>query len=214
LVESTGLVSPLSPKSWSDYQDPQRLIHAAQDNRNWIDLDILSPKLLHEFRRQHALPSEEPATTLAKSAARINAWARQSKRGIDIRLRRKIDEKYAEVTDFHLVSNSAEYNDIEKYIMVDDSEVFEMPGQSAVIVELDDTSTTSELLSEFYDPPSRSSTQTTLPRYDPRADIQPLVSHVPELGEYGALPRSNQATTAHAAVASCKLLGEDYRFAM
>ncbi|KXT10453.1 hypothetical protein AC579_7893 [Pseudocercospora musae] len=80
-------------------------LHAAShivqtpDHKHWIDVDVLSPKLLRELRLQYDThPSDQPRP-VAKGAARIKAWTRQTKLGFVIRLRRKLSTGRDQVTD-------------------------------------------------------------------------------------------------------------------
>ena len=167
-----GLVSPLlSPVPLHDGSGAQTPIVQTQDSRQWIDLDYLSPKLLRELRRQYD-PSiaDEPSGPLAKGAARIKAWARQSKQGIQIRLRRKLNAEHDEVTDIHLVPDATASG----YEARDDKLplIAELSGMDNEINELPDTTSTIRQELEASQVQSRTSTGSSvgepLPRYEPR----------------------------------------------
>lgn len=101
-------------------------------------------------------------------AAKIKAFVRQTKQGIDIRLRRKINAEQEEVTDIQLIPNSTipshEFHN-EKAPLAS-----ELPASLNEISELPDTSTPLEL--DAAPAPSRTSTGESisepLPKYEPR----------------------------------------------
>jgi hypothetical protein len=170
-----GFVSPiLSPLDGGG----QLPIVQTPDSRQWIDLDYLSPKIVKELRRQYD-PSikDEPNGPLARGAAKVKAWARSSKLGIEIRLRRKLSPDQDEVTDIHLVPNTLDppfgFRDKKLPLIAElpatSSLLPELPGE---ITEMPDTSTKAELSGVSI--PSRTSTDSTLgeplPRYEPRQD--------------------------------------------
>ena len=164
----SGIVSPIVPFSLQDGNSLQSPIVQTSDSKQWIDLDYMSPKLLKELRRQYD-PSlkDEPSGPLAKGAAKVKAWARQSKLGIDIRLRRRINADHDEVTDIRLVPDpgpqQTEWQD-EKV-----PQVAELPGAQNEINEMPDSSVPPEL--DAVQLPSRTSTISStgepLPRYEP-----------------------------------------------
>jgi hypothetical protein len=171
--DENGLVSPVfSPFEADAGHLP---IVQTSDSKQWIDLDYLSPKILKELRRQYD-PSikDESAGSLAKGAAKVKAWMRQSKLGIEIRLRRKVNSDRDEVTDIHLVPNSLgshyglrdEKLPLIAELPATNQVLAELPGE---ITEMPDTSTKSELSGVAI--PSRSSTDSTLgeplPKYEP-----------------------------------------------
>lgn len=166
-----GIVSPVSPFPALD----QKIIstpyaHTGSTNKQWIDLDLISPKLLRELRRQYdPSPPDGPSHPLAKGAAKVKAWARQSKLGIDIRLRRKITAEHDEVTDIRLVPDPTHGFDQKPPLMA------ELPGASNEISELPDTSLPQELPTGTIREVSRSSTGSSitepLPLYEPPRSI-------------------------------------------
>ena len=180
-----NLVPPLaSPYPFLDHKhEYSPLVLTGPDNKRWVDLEEVSPKLLKELRRQYALsPNLESSKPLAKGAAKVKAWARQSKRGIDIRLRRKLDDKHDEVTDIHLIPDfkppiDPGYLELEAkpWLMhatggeLAGSEVFEMPDNS----KIQELSSQEQPPSPRW-PPSRTSTGSsiaeTLPMYEPAFD--------------------------------------------
>ncbi|KAK3711709.1 hypothetical protein LTR37_009486 [Vermiconidia calcicola] len=149
------------------------------DSKQWVDLDILSPKVLNELRRQYD-PSlkSEPTGTLAKSAAKVKAWVRQNKVGVDIRLRRRVSAGHDEVTDIHLVPDQAipsfqRRNEKPFLISELEGELNQIPaGLPREVNELPDTSVLPELSAARH--PSRNSTASStgepLPRYEPRSE--------------------------------------------
>ncbi|KAK3720160.1 hypothetical protein LTR37_003984 [Vermiconidia calcicola] len=149
------------------------------DSKQWVDLDILSPKILNELRRQYD-PSlkDEPTGTLAKSAAKVKAWVRQNKVGVDIRLRRRVSAGRDEVTDIHLIPDQAIpsfQRRNEKPFLI--SELDGEPNQISTglpgeINELPDTSILPELsaVRHPYRNSTGSSTGEPLPRYEPRSE--------------------------------------------
>jgi len=158
------------------------------DNRAWIELDHISPKLLRELQRQYdPSPKDGPRHPLAKSAAKVKAWARQSKLGIDIRLRRKINAEHDEVTDIHLVPEPfVGQNERLKSIAKQDLQNVDLPWMAELpaqneISELPDSSVTQELSTisqrEPENNPERSYSGDTitepLPRYVPRQEVGP-----------------------------------------
>ena len=115
-------------------------------------------------------------------AAKIKAFVRQTKHGIDFRLRRRLSEK-DEVFDISLVSTSPapqpEFGD-EKLPLIP-----ELPGTVNEVNELPDTSTALEL--DAAQPPSRTSTGDSigepLPRYEPRRSSSDPLLAVGEIGQ-------------------------------
>ena len=163
-----GLVSPVSPLAAIDRKLAQSpIIHTSLDNKQWVDLDYLPPKLLRELRRQYD-PSEkdESLHPIAKGTSRVKAWARQSKRGIEIRLRRKLNDQNDEVTDIRFVPEPLPDLDVKLPL------VPELPTYENEICELADTSTPGELGTEITGDFSRTSTGSMdsepLPIYEAR----------------------------------------------
>lgn len=151
------------------------------DCKQWIDLEYLSPKILRELRRQYD-PSlkDEPTGALAKGAAKVKAWLRPSKFGIDVRLRRRLGPGQDEVTDIQLVPQSleswprwgGEAPPLVSELSASTAVLAELPAQSSrgEVLEMPDTSTQAEL--SGVPVPSRPSTDDSLgeplPRYEPR----------------------------------------------
>lgn len=166
------MIPSFDQKSASDFRSASPIVQTS-DNKQWIDLDYLSPKLIHELRRQYD-PSlkDEPNGTFAKHAAKIKAWARQSKRGIDFRLRRKINATQDEVTDFRLVQEPLNADDEHA------GWISELPGAQNEISEMPDTSVPQELAVTVRSPSIRSTGTTStepLPRYEPRPSAASIV---------------------------------------
>lgn len=163
-----GLVSPIaSPLGTLD----RKLLAAnpivqTADSKEWLDLDSVSPKLLRELRRQYDPSFCEEKGPLAKGAARIKAWSRSTKRGLEIRLRRKVSQEHDVVTDYRLFINP----------MSGDEPLLlpEMPSDN-VIYELPDTSAIPELSTDADEArrDSVGSTGEALPRYEPPAAASP-----------------------------------------
>ncbi|OTA32133.1 hypothetical protein BTJ68_07875 [Hortaea werneckii EXF-2000] len=103
--KDSAISSPVSPLPVRDLVPGQSaVIQTLHDNKQWVDLDYLSPKLIRELCRQYGPPPEQDSTsTISKGAAKVRAWARHSKLGIDIRLRRKLNLERDEVTDIRLI---------------------------------------------------------------------------------------------------------------
>ena len=170
--DDVGLVSPVPFEADASHLP----IVQTSDSKHWIDLDYLSPKILRELRRQYDPSIKDESTgSLAKGAAKVKAWMRQSKLGIEIRLRRKLNSDHDEVTDIHLIPDSPEPH----YRLRDEKLplIAELPATNQILAELPgeitempDTSTNSELSGVAI--PSRSSTDSTLgealPVYEPR----------------------------------------------
>lgn len=101
-------------------------------------------------------------------AAKIKAFVRQTKHGIDFRLRRKLNAEHEEVTDIQMVANEA----IRQHDFGDEKHpsIPELPATLKEISELPDTSTALEL--DAVPVTSRTSTGDSinepLPRYEPR----------------------------------------------
>ncbi|KAK5123344.1 hypothetical protein LTR85_002775 [Meristemomyces frigidus] len=168
-----GLGSPVSPLPNIDQKFALGFpIQTGSHNKQWIDLDLISPKLLRELRRQYeSSAQDEPSHPLAKGAAKVKAWARQSKLGIDIRLRRKINAEHDEVTDIRLVPEPAPGYDVKLPLMA------ELPGALNEISELPDSSLPQELPTTSTREPPRSSTGSStaepLPLYEPPKNSPP-----------------------------------------
>ncbi|KAI7123571.1 hypothetical protein KC352_g32510 [Hortaea werneckii] len=141
------------------------VIQTLHDNKQWVDLDYLSPKLIRELCRQYGPPPEQDSTsTISKGAAKVRAWARHSKLGIDIRLRRKLNLEHDEVTDIRLIPEPRAIPREKP------APVAELPGQPHEIQELPDNSRARELAC----PPARGLSGSSLddnvdplPRYEP-----------------------------------------------
>lgn len=160
-----GLVSPLaSPLGTLD----RKLLAAnpivqTADSKEWLDLDSVSPKLLRELRRQYDPSCCEEKGPLAKSAARIKAWSRSTKRGLEIRLRRKVSQEHDVVTDFRLFINStSEDEPLSLPEMPCDNAIYELPDTSAI----PELSTDSDAARRD----SIGSTGEALPRYEPTVE--------------------------------------------
>lgn len=133
-------------------------------------------------------------------AAKIKAFVRQTKHGIDFRLRRKLSEK-DEVFDISLVSTlpvpQQELGD-EKLPLIP-----ELPGTVNEINELPDTSTALEL--DAAQQPSRTSTGDStgepLPRYEPRRSSSDPVLAVVDI-EQGSGDPLRPSITSHKPSAS------------
>lgn len=174
------LVSPVSlsgarPES---LVGPEPLILTGPNNKQWIDLDIISPKLLEELRRRNALPSsDEGPRAISKGAAKIKAWARQGRRGVDVRLGRKLDGKCDEYTNFKLtpdILTTSDHKDAPSFTAPPLTSIPELPGLSNTIHEMPGTSKAQELDSDDCAPrqvPSSRSSMSmcdTLPKYEAR----------------------------------------------
>ncbi|KAI7171818.1 hypothetical protein KC316_g10981, partial [Hortaea werneckii] len=164
--KDSAISSPVSPLPVRDLMPGQSpVIQTLHDNKQWVDLDYLSPKLIRELCRQYGPPPEQDsASTISKGAAKVRAWARHSKLGIDIRLRRKLNLEHDEVTDIRLVPEPRPVP-LEK-----PAPVAELPGQPHEIQELPDNSRARELAC----PPARGFSGSSLddnvdplPRYEP-----------------------------------------------
>ncbi|KAK4545580.1 hypothetical protein LTR36_002930 [Oleoguttula mirabilis] len=192
-----GLASPVSP--FPDTLSPY--VRTEAHTKQWIDLDLISPKLLRELRRQYdPSPRDEPSHALAKGAAKIKAWARQSKVGIDIRLRRKINAEHDEVTDICLVPDPVPSYDLKLPLMA------ELPGALNEISELPDSSLPQELPTAITREPSRSSISKSnaepLPLYEPPSndrftnDTRIRLSEPAERGDQYALHRRSSSDSS------------------
>lgn len=139
------------------------------DQRQWIDLELLNPKFLKGLSQYAESDKDGPNSRFGRSAAKIKAWARQSKAGIDIRLRRKIDSEKDEITDIRLVPDT--YPSSVSDYAGKPSTMQELPAIQS-FAELADTtiSPATELDATRIGQPSRSSTSSTigepLPRYE------------------------------------------------
>ncbi|KAK5711950.1 hypothetical protein LTR17_018158 [Elasticomyces elasticus] len=169
-----GSSPPISPYQ---FHDPSLLpTRGIPYSGQWFYLDQVPPKLLKELQRQCEPTSpikDNSKHPLAKSAAKIKAWARPSKQGIDIRLRQKINAEHDSVTQIRL--------EPEKH---QQPFVGELSGSLNEICELPDESEPQELST---DPPERPmsaalSDVDTLPRYEPRHElvtVESLPTHAP-----------------------------------
>lgn len=178
------LVSPLSasnPRAES-VVGSEPLILTGPNNKQWIDLDIISPKLLQELRRRNAFPStEDSPKTISKGAAKIKAWARQGRRGLDVRLGRKLDGKPDEFTNFGLADDIVFASDQKLASDFDAPQletISELPALLNTIHEMPGTSTPQELgTDEHVSQPGSSSRSSmsfcdTLPRYEARSTLE------------------------------------------
>ncbi|KAI7222368.1 6-phosphogluconate dehydrogenase C-terminal domain-like protein [Hortaea werneckii] len=164
--KNSAISSPVSPLPIKDITPGQSpVIQTLRDNKQWVDLDYLSPKLIRELCRQYGPPPEQDsASTISKGAAKVRAWARHSKLGIDIRLRRKLNLEHDEVTDIRLIPEPRPVPREKP------TPVAELPGQPHEIQELPDSSRARELAC----PPARGFSGSSqddnvdpLPRYEP-----------------------------------------------
>ena len=174
---------------WDKMSSP---IIQTPDQKQWIDLELLNPKFLKGLSQYAPSAKDEPNSKLGKGAAKIKAWARQSKAGIDIRLRRKINAEKDEITEIHLVPDA--YNPYSATGLEKPPMPSELPAMRS-IAELADTAPTTELDATERSQPSRSSTTSTLgeplPRYEREpgsstADIiRPAEDHLPSTAAPG-----------------------------
>ncbi|KAI7188634.1 hypothetical protein KC363_g5343 [Hortaea werneckii] len=164
--KDSAISSPVSPLPVRDLVPGQSpVIQTLHDNKQWVDLDYPSPKLIRELCRQYGPPPEQDSTsTISKGAAKVRAWARHSKLGIDIRLRRKLNLEHDEVTDIRLIPESRPVPREKP------APVAELPGQPHEIQELPDSQRARELAC----PPARGFSGSSLddnvdplPRYEP-----------------------------------------------
>ncbi|KAI7339953.1 6-phosphogluconate dehydrogenase C-terminal domain-like protein [Hortaea werneckii] len=139
--KDSAISSPVSPLPVRDLVPGQSaVIQTLHDNKQWVDLDYLSPKLIRELCRQYGPPPEQDSTsTISKGAAKVRAWARHSKLGIDIRLRRKLNLERDEVTDIRLIPEP------KPVPREKPAPVAELPGQPHEIQELPDSPRAREL---------------------------------------------------------------------
>lgn len=187
------LVSPLSiPGTRSDYiAGASPLILAGPDNKKWVDLDLIPPKLLQELRSQRVLSStNHPTKTLVKGPSKLKAWARNGKREIDLKLGRKFESTPNEVSDSMPCAGTMVSDDPKAEPVLNEGPLtctLELPGASNTVHELPGTSTPQELdCSGGADRRSLSSilsmsTNETLPRYEVKsvpsvASTQPVVT--------------------------------------
>ncbi|EME88309.1 uncharacterized protein MYCFIDRAFT_192510 [Pseudocercospora fijiensis CIRAD86] len=170
LVDNDEFMTPvLSPLALID-----RKLHAAShivqtpDRKQWIDLDVLSPKLLRELRKQYDTQLSDQPRSMAKGAARIKAWTRQTKIGFDIRLRRKLSTGRDQVTDI-VVQDQLPWNEPKGIALP------ELPSEG--MFELPDNSRTSELPSTPLDSNMEDAADEqdveTLPEYSGPTDPSP-----------------------------------------
>ncbi|RMX88895.1 hypothetical protein D0869_01289 [Hortaea werneckii] len=164
--KNSAISSPVSPLPIKDLMSGQSpVIQTLHDNKQWVDLDYLSPKLIRELCRQYEPPPEQDsASTISKGAAKVRAWARHSKLGIDIRLRRKLNLEHDEITDIRLIPEPRPVPREKP------APVAELPAQPHEIQELPDSSRARELAC----PPARGFSGSSqddnvdpLPRYEP-----------------------------------------------
>jgi hypothetical protein len=203
-----GLVSPTlsSPEGSGQLQIVQ-----TSDNKQWVDLGYLPPKILKELRREYD-PNfrDEPTGTLAKGAARVKTWMRGSKTGINIRFRHKLDPERDEVTDLYLTSQNLHRSwtpQDEKEQLMTEPFIAELPASSSIISELPgeitempDTSVRSE--PSRISIPCRTSIDSTLgeplPRYEPRqSDNNPGVAASDANVRSSSPDRMQQVSHAH-----------------
>jgi hypothetical protein len=159
------------------------------DSKTWIDVGSLSPKILKELNRQYSdSAADQRSGTLAKGAAKIKAWARLSKLGIDIRLRRKISPEHDEVTDIRIVpdavtSGLSRLDEKQPFLSELDAFQTQVPAELAgEVPELADTSSPPELpaarTDTNYECPSSTTNEERvfeeLPKYEPRV-VSPLM---------------------------------------
>ena len=158
----------LSP--WDGVSSP---IIQTPDQKTWIDLELLNPKFLKGLSQYAPSIRDEPNSKLGKGAAKIKAWARQSKAGIDIRLRRKINNEKDEITDIRLVPDAYPPD----FASTPEKPPFaqELPAMRS-IAELADTAPAMELDATQSRQPSRSSTSSTLGEPLPRYERNPASS--------------------------------------
>ncbi|RMZ12564.1 hypothetical protein D0862_02612 [Hortaea werneckii] len=166
--KNSAISSPVSPLPVRDLMSGQSpVIQTLHDNKQWVDLDYLSPKLIRELCRQYDPPPEsDSASTISKGAAKVRAWARHSKLGIDIRLRRKLNLEHDEVTDIRLIPEPRPVPREKP------APVAELPGQPHEIQELPDNPRARELAC----PPARGFSNSSLdesadplPKYEPKS---------------------------------------------
>ncbi|KAK3071455.1 hypothetical protein LTR53_008595 [Teratosphaeriaceae sp. CCFEE 6253] len=161
-----GYSSPISPFPFGDFSSQ---VPAVPYTGQWFYLDQVPPKLLKELQRQCDPSSpikDEAKHPLAKGAAKIKAWARPGKQGIDIKLRQKITAEHDEVTQIRLEPAL-------DFLRPDKPFAVELPETSGEICELAEWNEPQELPAE----PSLSrrvsamfSDSDTLPRYEPRRE--------------------------------------------
>ncbi|TKA65185.1 hypothetical protein B0A55_10750 [Friedmanniomyces simplex] len=157
-----GLGSPTSPYHF--YDSSFLPASAVPYTGQWFYLDQVPPKLLRELQRQcdPSTPTKDsPKHPLAKSAAKIKAWARPGKLGIDIKLRQKINAEHDEVTQIRL---EPELDFLEHKRPLAE----ELPGSLNEICELADENEPQELPTEPLERPMSAvlSDVETLPRYE------------------------------------------------
>ncbi|KAF7195595.1 hypothetical protein HII31_03189 [Pseudocercospora fuligena] len=170
LVDNDEFMSPvLSPLALIDSK-----LHAGShivqtlDQKQWIDLDALSPKLLRELRKQYDTQLADQPRSIAKGTARIKAWTRQTKIGFDLRLRRKLSTGRDQVTDI-VIQDPLPWDEQKEIALP------ELPDEG--MFELPDNSRTSELPSG----PHKSNMEDeadgqeveTLPQYSGPTDSSP-----------------------------------------
>ncbi len=145
------------------------------DNRQWVDLDILSPKAVKDLRRQYNIsPGDDTPGTLARGAAKLKAWIRLSKLGVDVRLRHKVSAERDEVNIYHLKPHRTEFAQDEKWPLVaelDGTALEAVAELEEPLPEFPDTSRPSELgeTAEVSRPSTDSTFIEPLPRYEPRS---------------------------------------------
>ncbi|GAB1725995.1 hypothetical protein NU195Hw_g5428t1 [Hortaea werneckii] len=195
--KESAISSPVSPLPVRDIMPGQSpVIQTLHDNKQWVDLDYLSPKLIRELCRQYGPPPEPDSTsTISKGAAKVRAWARHSKLGIDIRLRRKLNLEHDEVTDIRLIPEPRAIPREKP------APVAELPGQPHEIQELPDSSRARELAC----PPARGLSGSSLddnvdplPRYEPTS----LSGNEISFGCHATAPDAGSRSASRAAISS------------
>ncbi|RMY68087.1 hypothetical protein D0864_11432 [Hortaea werneckii] len=195
--KESAVSSPVSPLPVRDIMPGQSpVIQTLHDNKQWVDLDYLSPKLIRELCRQYGPPPEQDSTsTISKGAAKVRAWARHSKLGIDIRLRRKLNLEHDEVTDIRLIPEPRAIPREKP------APVAELPGQPHEIQELPDNSRARELAC----PPARGLSGSSLddnvdplPRYEPTSSSGNEMS----FGCHATAPDAGSRRASRAAISS------------
>lgn len=164
------------------------------DQKQWIDLELLNPRFLKGLSQYAPSVKDESDSKLGKGAAKLKAWVRQSKTGIDIRLRRKINNEKEITTEIQLAPATSPW----PYARDKCPPMQELPAMRSV-AELPDTGTrpATELDATQSDQPSRSSTGSTihepLPRYEREPGLGPagIISPVihpqdPAMTNFGA----------------------------
>ena len=159
-----GFGTPMSPYPL-DYNSA--LTPTIPHSGQWFYLDKVPTKLLKELQRQcdPSGQTKDVKHPLAKGAAKIRAWARPGKMGIDIKLRQKITADHDEVTQIHL-EPELDFLKPEKLFV---AELPEAPEVSELADVNEPQELPAELLAAYGDRSSGTfSDADTLPRYEPR----------------------------------------------